>query len=221
MNQIKKDLQKELQSITLSDEKKQFIVKKAEINKMKHQRGSKWSYRFVLATFTIFMVGFAFLLLQPDRTPKEVTNAAKPEENMSIVNELFASDWVKAILLLTIFIGIRVIVKRSLVKKGKGLPVCVKCGEEWPYREALKMSMKNESVTCSHCGKKQYKTRKSSVKASTLNFLIPLGILVAQFFNHILLGYFIHVTGTIWLIIVLTPYLIELQEGDPMIKPLY
>lgn len=220
MNQIKKNLQKELQSITLSDEKKGAIVRKINREKKHVNRGS-WSYRFVLATFTVFMVGFGFLLLQPNDAPTEVTNAAKREETSSIVNGFFASDWAKSILLIGIFIGIRIIIKRSLNRKGKGLPACIKCGEEWPYREALKMSMKNESVACVHCGKKQYKTRKSSLKASALNFLVPLGILVAQFFDHILLGYFIHATGTIWLIIVLTPYLIEFQEEDPIIKPLY
>ena len=216
MNQIKKDLEKELRTVTLSDEKKRHIL-----GKMNRKKRGDWSYRLVLATFTIFMVGFGFLLLQSANDLDEVTGTTKPEERISAVNRAFDSDWWKVILLIGLFIIIRVIVKRSLDKKGKGLPVCIKCGEEWSYREALKMSMKNEAVTCPYCGKKQYKTRKSTGKISTLNFLIPLGILVAQFFNHILLGYFIHSAGAIWLMLVLTPYLMEFQEDDPIVKPLY
>ena len=216
MNQIKKDLEKELRTVTLSDEKKRHIL-----GKMNRKKGGDWSYRLVLAMFTIFMVGFGFLLLQSANNLDEVTSTTTSEERISAVNGVFDSDWWKVILLIGLFIIIRVIVKRSLDKKGKGLPVCIKCGEEWSYREALKMSMKNESVICPCCGKKQYKTRKSTGKINILNFLIPLGILVAQFFNHILLGYFIHSAGTIWLMLMLTPYLMEFQEDDPIVKPLY
>lgn len=221
MNQFKRDLQDELQSLSLSDEKKQLIAKKVKSSEIRSKRESTWSYRFVLTTFTFFMVGFSYLFLRQEDAVKETSNAAEPAGDLSNIGLWLTSDWMKGIILVGIFIGIRIIYKKHLYKKGKGLPVCIACGEEWSYRESLKMSMKNEVVTCPNCKKKQYKTRKSSAKASMLNFLPPLGILVGQLFSHILLGFLIHIVGSIWLIIVLTPFLLEFQEEDPMIKPLY
>lgn len=159
-------------------------------------------------------------VLSIEKNIMEAVTAAEPESSTSFIHFL-ASDWGKSILFIGIFLLIRFFAKRFLLKKGKNLPVCIKCGEEWSYKDALKMSMKNEAVHCPHCGIKQYKTRKSSMKASMLTFLVPFGILTAQIFNHIFLGYSIHVIGTIWLILTLTPSLITFQEDNPMIKPLY
>lgn len=221
MNEFKRDLQDELQSLSLSDKKKQLIVEKIKSSEMRSKRGSSWSYRLVLATFTFFMVGFGYLLLQQKDVVKETTSAADPTVDLSNIGRWLTSDWSKGSILIGIFIGIRIIVKKFLHRKGKGLPACIECGEEWSYREALKISMKNAVVTCPNCKKKQYKTRKSTTKASMLNFLPPLGILVGQLFSYTLLGFLIHAVGSIWLIIALTPFLIELQEEDPIIKPLY
>lgn len=215
MNRIKKELEKELQSITLSEKRKQTILKK--MHRKKHMN---WSYRFALSIFMIFSVSFGLLLLQQKNVVKEATTTTEPMTNLIFIS-LFTSDWGKSVILIGIFIGIRIFGKRLLLKRGKGLPACIKCKEEWPYREALKISMRNEEIICPNCSKKQYKTRKSSMKVSMFTFLIPLGILIAQVFNHILLSYLIHVTGTMWLILTLTPYLIEFQEDDPMLKPLY
>ncbi len=220
MNPFKKDLEDELQAFSLSDEKKRLIAKEVRKQRSKSVNGSSWSYRFALATFMIFSLSFGFLLVQQENRGEKTGATIEPDVTSTFLN-LFASDWMKGLLLISIFISIRFFVQRTLIKKGKNLPTCIECGEEWSYREALKMSMKNELVTCPNCGKKQYKTRKSSMKASMLNFLIPLGILIAQAFDHILFGYLLHATGTLWLIITLTPYLIEFQEDDPITKPLY
>lgn len=221
MNQIKKDLEKELQSVTLSDEKKHLIVKRAKASARKNTQGSIWSYRFVLAVFPLFMIGFVLLVLQQGGNVKEASNAAEFSEDLSNSNLFFASDWMKGIILIGVFIGIRLLAGKLLERKGKGLPACIECGEEWSTREARKMGMKNGVVSCPNCGKKQYKTRKSAQIVSTLNFLLPLGILISQLFSHILLGYLIHAAGSAWLIFMLTPFIIELQEEDPIIKPLY
>lgn len=220
MNQIKKDLEQELQSVTLSKEKKQLIFKKVKASKLRKTRGSTWSYRFALLTFIVFSLSFGFLLIKQEDGVTEQSTAAGAEIDSSFLS-IFTSDWIKGLFLIGIFIAIRIFVKRLLVKRRKGLPVCIACGEEWTYQEALKMSMKNEAVTCPHCGKIQYKTRKSSMRAGALTFFVPLGIITAQFFDHILLAYFLHAAGALWLMITLTPYILEFQEDDPMVKPLY
>lgn len=221
MNQIKKDLEKELQSMALSDKKKQLIVEKIKSSEMRSKRGSSWSYRLVLMTFTFFMVSFGYLLLQQGGTVKEESNAAESSKSLSHGSLFLTSDWMKGIILMGIFIGVRLLVGKYLERKGRGLPACVECGEEWPTREARKMGMKNGVVTCPNCGKKQYKTRKSTQIASSLNVLLPFGIITSQLFSHTLLGFLIHAVGSAWLIFVLTPFIIELQEEDPIIKPLY
>src|SRR5690606_14674328 len=127
----------------------------------------------------------------------------------------------KTLFLIFIFIVLRYLVKSSLNKKGSGLPICLDCNEEWSFRSALKISMKNGGVICPHCFHKQFRTRKSVAKANMLNFLVPFGIIVAQVFNHPLLGFFVYTACAIGLIISISPYLIELQKDDPMNKPLY
>nr|WP_255551423.1 TIGR04104 family putative zinc finger protein [Sporosarcina sp. E16_8] len=130
-------------------------------------------------------------------------------------------DFSKAILFISFFIILRILIKRSLQKSGKGLPVCVECGKEWTYREALKRSMKNREITCPYCNKKQYRTKKSLLKGSVLNILIPFSVIVPQLFDNILLGIVIHITCSGYAMLSLSPYYLELQQKDPINDPLW
>ena len=64
MNQFKEDLNRELQSVSFSKEKKQLIATKAKAKLHSQKKRINWQYRFVLATFTIFAIGFGYLLWQ-------------------------------------------------------------------------------------------------------------------------------------------------------------
>ena len=221
MNQFKKDLNYELQSVSLSNEKMQQIATKARTKLHKQKRRINWQYRFVLATFTIFSLGFGYLLLQQGEITGRLQGVAPiksaPTSNWSILNH----DFTKVILLISFFIILRVMIKRRLQRSGKGLPVCVECGEEWSFRYALKQSMKNVKTTCPHCGLKQYRTKKSSQKGAMLTFFMPFIAVVPLLFDNILLGFVVYLSCTAYLLFSLSPYLIELQEKDPSKEPLW
>ena len=53
MNQFKKDLNRELQTMSLSEDKKQLIAKKATVKIQRQKKHIHWQYRFVLTSFTI------------------------------------------------------------------------------------------------------------------------------------------------------------------------
>ncbi|ACA39934.1 hypothetical protein Bsph_2381 [Lysinibacillus sphaericus C3-41] len=63
MNQFKEGLLKELQDVKFSQKRKQLIAEKAR-RKEKHQVGHQWTYRIVLATFTVLVIGFSYLLTE-------------------------------------------------------------------------------------------------------------------------------------------------------------
>lgn len=214
MNRIKKDLHNELQSLSLSSEKRQYIVKKSTGNWSKKKRESNWSYRFVLTAFTILGLSFGFLLWKQEGTNNlEITTTAK---EAIAIEKLFSYDFSKTILLIGIFVFIRILIKNRINKKAHRLPICLNCGEEWSFRNALKNSMKSREVKCPQCGYEQYRTKKSLNKTSLLNFILPFGIIVAQLFNHVMLGFSVFTACALAFVISLSPYMIELQEEDPM-----
>lgn len=221
MNQFKEDLNRELQSVSLSNEKKQLITTKAKAKLHSQKKRINWQYRFVLATFTIFAIGFSYLLWQQE-DPASKSQGAAPIEPVTTTNWLILNnDFLKAILFISFFIILRILIKRSLQKSGKGLPVCVECGEEWSYREALKRSMKNREMTCPYCNQKQYRTKKSLLKGGMLNILIPFTIIVPQLFDNILLGIAVHLFCAAYVMFSLSPYYLELQKKDSINDPLW
>ena len=221
MNQFKKNLNHELQSMSLSNEKKQQIATKARAKLHNQKRHINWQYRFVLTTFTIFLLGFGYLLWQQGEITGDSQGAAPieplPTSNWSILNH----DFTKVILFISFFIVLRIVLKRRLQRSGDGLPACLKCGEEWSFQFALKKSMNNSKMTCPYCGHKQYRTRKSAQKGAMLNFFMPFIAIVPLLFDNILLGFVVYLSCTAYLILSLSSYLIELQEKDPSKEPLW
>lgn len=158
MNQFKEDVLKELQDVKLSQQRKQVIAEKAR-RKVQRKAGGQWTYRFVLATFTIFVIGFSYILTQQKEQRTSSHQAASLQSDTWHWWSLFDSDYVRGFILLSIFIGATFIVKRYLVKKGFGLPVCIECGESWSEKDARKLYRKNSEIVCPHCGQKQYRTK--------------------------------------------------------------
>jgi CXXC-20-CXXC protein len=221
MNLFKEDLHRELQSVSLSKEKKQLITSKVNAKLHNKKRRINWQYRFVLATFTIFAFGFSYLLWQEGGFTSKSQGAA-PVEPVATTNwQVLDNDLLKAILFISFFLILRTSIKKRLQKGGKGLPVCVKCSEEWSYRQALKQSMKNREMTCPHCGQKQYRTKKSVLKGGLLNLFIPFTVLVPHLFDHFLLGIVVYVCCSTYFMISLSPYYINLQEEDSFNDPLW
>ena len=221
MNQFKKDLNDELQSISLSDEKKKFIAKKAIAKKHRQKKHIHWQYRFVLTAFTLLLLSFGYLLWQQGGTVEKSQGAVQVEPATTINWAFLTHDLVKIILLISLFMTLRFIIKRRLDKRGKGLPVCLECREEWSFREASKQSWKNGRVTCPNCAHKQYRTKKSSRKMSLLNIPLLFMFSVYQLFDLNWLGIVVYLFCAAYLIFSLNPYFMELQEKDPSNEALY
>lgn len=221
MNQFKEDLNRELQPVSLSEEKKQLIATKAKAKLHNHKRHINLQYRFVLAIFTIFAIGFSYLLWQQEGPASKAQGAAPIEPITTTTWSMLTNDFSKAVLYISFFIILRALLKRRFQKNGKGLPICVECGEEWSYREALKQSMKNTKMTCPYCGQIQYRTKKSRLKGGMLNIFIPFMIIAPQLFDNILLGIVVHVSCAAYIMFSLGPYYLELQKKDPINDPLW
>lgn len=158
MNQFKEDVLKELQDVKLSQQRKQVIAEKAR-RKVQRKAGGQWTYRIVFTAFTIFVIGFSYILTQQEGQQSPGHQAASLQSDTWHWWSLFASDYIRGMILLSIFIGATFIVKRYLLKKGYGLPVCIECGESWSEKDARKLYRKNSGIVCPHCGQKQYRTK--------------------------------------------------------------
>lgn len=117
MNQFKEDVLKELQDVKLSQQRKQVIAEKAR-RKVQRKAGGQWTYRIVFATFTIFVIGFSYILTQQKGQQSPGHQAASLQSDTWHWWSLFASDYIRGMILLSIFIGATFIVKRYLLKKG-------------------------------------------------------------------------------------------------------
>lgn len=216
MNQFKKALNYELQSISLSEEKKQLIAKKASAKMQRQKRHIHWQYRFVLTAFTLLLLSFGYLLWQQGGTVDQSQGAAPVEPETTISWTFLSHDLVKVVLLIILFVTLRLIIKRRLDKRGKGLPVCLECGEEWTFREASKQSWKNGEVTCPNCAHKQYRTKKSALKMNLLNIPLIFMFIAMQLFDNFLLGIVFYLPCAAYLMFSLIPYFMDFQETDPM-----
>ena len=143
MNQFKKGLNRELQTMSLSEDKRQLIAKKATVKIQRQKKHTHWQYRFVLTAFTLLLLSFGYLLWQQEGTVENLQGAAPIEPITTMGWSLFNHDIVKIILWISLFIALRFIIKRRLEKRAKGLPICLGCGEEWSFRDASKQSWKN------------------------------------------------------------------------------
>lgn len=95
MNRFKENLLKELQDVKLSKNRKQIIAGQAQ-RKVQRKAGGQWTYRIVLATFTIFVIGFSYLLTQQKEQHTTGHQAARLQEDTSSWWSLFESDYVRA-----------------------------------------------------------------------------------------------------------------------------
>lgn len=210
MNQIKKELEKELRSVTLSEEKKQSMLKK-----MNRKKRANWSYRFVLAACTLLGLGFSYLLFTEDFT--DMNHAARPE--IPLDASLFSAEQSRVLIMFGFYIVFYLFMKFLL--RRKTLAVCASCGEEWTFGQSLKASMKNKKVRCPHCLVTQEKTEKTIWEMTMLQWIFPLGIVFSQPFDHVLRGFFIYTAFAVLIVIRFAPYLMSFkgEEIDASIPP--
>ncbi|MFJ7183074.1 TIGR04104 family putative zinc finger protein [Lysinibacillus xylanilyticus] len=220
MNQFKEEVLKELRDVSLTDEKKLMIAQKAR-SKTKQRRSSPWQYRVVLATFTIFVIGFSYLLSHNKNSGSHQAASLQPETDRWSLWTFLQYDLVKGILIFSFLVGIALIIKRVLIKKGYGLPVCIECGETWSEKQARKMYRKNGQIECPYCGKKQYRTKKSMKMGGILAFPIPLMALMQHFIDNFSIGLIFFFAGILIYYRLLAPYVFDLQEDDPINDPLW
>jgi len=220
MNQFKEDVLKELLDVKLTDDKKQAIAQKAR-SKTKQRRSSPWQYRVVLATFTLFVIGFSYLLLQNKHSGSHQAANLQQEADTWSLWTILQYDLVKGILIFSFMVGLAFFVKWVLIKKGYGLPVCIECGETWSEKQARKMYRKNGQIECPYCGKKQYRSKKSMKMGGILTFPIPLMALMHLIFDSISIGTIFFMAGVLIYYRLLAPYVFDLQEDDPINDPLW
>ncbi len=220
MNQFKEEVLKELRDVSLSDEKKLMIAQKAR-SKTKQRRSSPWQYRVVLATFTIFVIGFSYLLSHNKNSGSHQAASLQQKSDTWSIWTFLQYDLVKGILLFSFLVGIALIIKRVLIKKGYGLPVCIECGETWSEKQARKMYRKNGQIECPYCGKKQYRTKKSMQVGGILTFPIPFFVFMQFVFDNITIGIIFFIVGVLIYYRLLAPYVFDLQENDPINDPLW
>ncbi|MFJ8513566.1 TIGR04104 family putative zinc finger protein [Lysinibacillus xylanilyticus] len=220
MNQFKEEVLKELRDVSLTDEKKLMIAQKARSN-TKQRRSSPWQYRVVLATFTIFVIGFSYLLSQNKNLGSHQAASLQQKSDTWSIWTFLQYDLVKGILLFSFLVGIAFIIKWVLIKKGYGLPVCIECGETWSEMQARKMYRKNGQLECPYCGKKQYRTKKSMQVGGILTFPIPFFVLMQFVFDNITIGIIFFIVGVLIYYRLLAPYVFDLQENDPINDPLW
>ncbi|MFB7159341.1 TIGR04104 family putative zinc finger protein [Lysinibacillus sp. NPDC056232] len=220
MNQFKEDVLNELRDVKLTDEKKLMIAQKAR-SKTKQRRSSPWQYRVVLATFTLFVICFSYLLSNNKNSGSHQAASLQQETDTWNIWTFIQNDFVKGILLFSFFVGIALIIKRVLIKKGYGLPVCIECGETWSEKQARKMYRKNGQLECPYCGKKQYRTKKSMQMGGILAFPFPFISLMHFIFNNITIGIIFLIIAILIYYRLLAPYVFDLQEDDPINDPLW
>lgn len=220
MNQFKEDVLNELRDVKLTDEKKQAIAQKAR-SKNKQRRSSPWQYRVVLATFTLFVIGFSYLLSHNENSGSHQAASLQQKSDTWSIWTFLQYDLVKGILLFSFLVGIALIIKRVLIKKGYGLPVCIECGETWSEKQARKMYRKNGQIECPYCGKKQYRTKKSMQVGGILTFPIPFFVFMQFVFDNITIGIIFFIVGVLIYYRLLAPYVFDLQEDDPINDPLW
>jgi len=220
MNRFKEDMLKELQEVKLTTEKKQAIAQKARHKSIR--RSSPWQYRVVLTTFTVFVISFVFLLSNKKDQQLGSQQATNIQQETWSILGLLENDFVKGILIFSIFQLLALFLRRYLKKKKYGLPVCIQCGESWSKKQAHMLFWKNNAkpITCKHCGKKQYRTNKSMQLNGLVQLpLIQLLFLVNFNFNNILVGIAFYVLSIPVYHFILSPYIFALQENDPMKEP--
>lgn len=115
MNRFKEDALKELQHIKLSPQRKQQMADKARHAK-RRQAGNQWSYRLVLAAFTILALGFSYLIMQKGQQPLGQQTASSAD-TWSLWS-LWASDIVRGLCVLGLYMGLGYFVKYVFAEKG-------------------------------------------------------------------------------------------------------
>lgn len=222
MNRFKEDVLRELKDIKLTDQKKREMAKKARLQNTMRRSG-KWQSRIVLATFALCVFAFSYIYSQDEENKSGGLQGAalQYEKNTSNFWIFLEYDLMRGLLLLSFFICTTLIVKRILKKRGYGLPVCIECGENWSQKQARKLFWENRKIECSHCGKKQYRTKKSVQLGLLLNIPISLIAIISNFFDNFLVGITFYLVSVMIYYLRLVPYLFDLQEEDPTNDPLW
>ena len=216
MDSIKDRLNKELQSIAFSEQRKEEVIQNVTSPRKKTRNARVWTARFVLAA--VFVLSFGFVLLQRQEGAPETTQAAR-ESGESLLN-LFTYDSVKIGLMLLAFAVFYGIMKRHLRKQKREFPDCANCGVGWSRSDTMKLVGKGEKRACPHCGTKNFQTRKSRVKTSVFQLPIPFMIVIANVLNYSILGVVLYLVLVFLLIMALMPYYVKLQLDDPNQEPI-
>lgn len=218
MDSIKEQLKKELQPINFTERRKQEIVRHVEKTRRRKFNMPIWKYRAVFTAVILFAISFSFL--SSNSTSNSVATQAAGGGRITFP-DLLAFDSVKTLLLAMLFFVVYLLMKKNLKKKGRGLPKCAQCKNTWSRQTALRKFLKNEKITCPNCGVENYQTRKSRLKTSTFQILLPIMIICANVFDNGVYGMIVYLFYVILFGVALVPYYLELQLEDPRKEPLW
>ncbi|GKV69691.1 hypothetical protein NCCP2716_21890 [Sporosarcina sp. NCCP-2716] len=218
MDSIEKRLKEDLDSISFSDDRRTELIRTVKSASKRRGKHPVWRYRVVFAaSILLALVLAAGGLRKPDSA--EVHQAS--DSTADNLLQLLGYDSVKAVLLVLLFISVYTLAKRSLNKRGKGLPVCPECGTVWSRKQALKKYWRGKKVDCPHCGTAVFLTRKSQRVTAFFSLGTPLLLVFSNLFENSLYGSTLYLILYFLLMNVLVPYYIDLQLEDPDKEPLW
>lgn len=217
MDGMKEQLEKELHTMKLSQERKEQILQTVRKEKPGRRGTGKWRYRTVLVSFVLLAISFTYINLASPATAPSVTTATGDSTHLEWM-ALLRSDWTRTAALLLITFVIYLLFKRNIRKQHRQFPACTNCGTRWTRKQTLSLG---NSKKCPYCGETQYQTRKSAKTINKFGFFIPFLIIVAQIFNSTFVGLLVYILSVFLLYLLVSPYYIELQSNNPDKEPLW
>ena len=217
MDSIKNQLNKELQSISFSEERKQEVIHSVKQTRKKKVDWYVWTYRAILSAAIVLAI--SLVMVNKKGTAPKMTQAAGGR-NVSW-NDLLGNDSVKILLIALTFVLFYSVLKWQIRKRAQRFPQCANCKHTWSRSASLFVSFKNQQKTCTYCGVQNYQTRKSRKKTSLFPLLVPFMIVIANVMEYSLLGIVVYLSCVTILAILLIPYYVTLQLKDPSKEPLW
>ena len=98
------------------------------------------------------------------------------------------------------------------------MPSCQTCVHKWSFRDTFKLSLTSNGKKCPNCGEKQYISKKSRYKISTMSVVpVMLGFFVGILFDEDFLVVLISILPMAIVFIFAILYSIELSNtNEPM-----
>lgn len=212
MNKLKRQLDKELQTIKLSAARQQSIIQQAKKPKKPTRN---WQYKMVVASFVA--VAFVFIITTFGRQGEEIYMTQLTASSQSSVVQLLQFQWLRAVLFFALlFVILQTMRMYQRKKYGVVQKVCANCGQTWSIRALQKIYWKNHrGQACEHCQHQQYITRSSRMRTGVYTTVFIPAIIFQGTFQLGWYGIILTILFLGYIIRFCITDPIELQNEDP------